>query len=103
MLDETLVVCMAEFGRTPRFNGRAGRDHWGYVFSAALAGGGIRGGQVFGASDKDGGHPRDGRVSPADLTATILHCLGHEPHAEIRDPQGRPLFASRGDVIRAIL
>lgn len=103
MLDDTLVVCMAEFGRTPRFNGRAGRDHWGYVFSVALAGGGIRGGQVYGASDKDGGQPKEGRVLPADLTATILHSLGYEPSTEIHDAQGRPLAVSRGDVIRAIV
>src|SRR5579859_1184406 len=75
LLDETLVVCMAEFGRTPRLNGRAGRDHWGHVFSVALAGGGIKGGRVHGSSDQQGGHPRDGRVTPQDLTATILNCL----------------------------
>ncbi len=102
MLDETLVVCMSEFGRTPRFNARAGRDHWGYVFSAALAGGGVRGGQVHGASDRNGAQPQEGRVTPQDLTATILHALGHDPHSEIRDAQGRPLFASRGDVVQAI-
>src|SRR4029077_2260219 len=62
MLEETLVVCMAEFGRTPRFNGRAGRDHWGSVFSVALAGGGIRGGIVHGVSDGQGAQPIDGRV-----------------------------------------
>src|SRR5262245_35599873 len=103
LLDETLVVCLAEFGRTPRLNGRAGRDHWGHVFSVALAGGGIKGGQVYGSSDKIGGYPRDGLVSPQDLTATVLHCLGYEPHAEIRDMQGRPIAASRGEVIRGIL
>jgi hypothetical protein len=102
MLDDTLVVCMAEFGRTPRFNGRAGRDHWCYVFSAALAGGGIRGGQVYGASDRIGGHPQDGRVLPADLAATVFHCLGYRPHTEIHDPQGRPLAISRGEVLRQI-
>src|SRR5439155_3073598 len=100
MLDETLVVCLSEFGRTPKFNGRSGRDHWGHVFSVALAGGGVRGGQVYGASDRQGAQPRDGKVTPADLTATVLHCLGHEPHAEIRDTLGRPIPASRGDVIR---
>jgi hypothetical protein len=103
LLDETLVVVVSEFGRTPRFNGRAGRDHWGHVFSAALAGGGVRGGQVYGSSDRQGAYPRDGKVTPADLTATILHCLGFAPDAEVRDTQGRPLPASRGEVIRAIL
>jgi hypothetical protein len=103
MLGETLVVCMAEFGRTPRMNPAGGRDHWGPVFSVALAGGGVRGGYVHGASDRQGGQPREGRVEPQDLTATILHCLGHEPGAEVHDPQGRPLPLSRGEVIRAIL
>src|SRR5262249_15438386 len=102
-LDETLVLCLAEFGRTPRFNARAGRDHWGHVFSVALAGGGVKGAQVYGSSDRQGAYPRDGKVSPQDLTATVLHCLGFDPHAEIHDTQGRPLAASRGDVIRAIL
>ncbi len=103
MLDETLVVCMAEFGRTPRFNNRGGRDHWGPVFSVALAGGGIRGGTVHGASDALGAHPAEGRVLPQDLTATILHCLGIHAHAEILDRLGRPITASPGEVIRQIL
>jgi hypothetical protein len=103
LLDETLVVCLAEFGRTPRINAKAGRDHWGPVFSVALAGGGVRGGQVYGASDDIGGQPEIGRVAPEDLTATILHCLGHAPHSEYHDPLGRPLPASRGEVIQAIL
>jgi Protein of unknown function (DUF1501) len=103
MLDETLVVCMAEFGRSPRLNGAGGRDHWGPVFSVALAGGGVRGGQVYGSSDKLGAHPKDGRVLPQDLTATVLHCLGYEPDTEIRDSLGRPIPASRGEVVRAIL
>ena len=103
LLDETLVVCMAEFGRTPKMNGRAGRDHWGHVFSVALAGGGVKGGRVYGASDKQGGYPSEGKVTAQDLTATILHCLGHAPDAEIRDALGRPIPASRGEVVRAIL
>jgi arylsulfatase A-like enzyme len=103
MLDETLVVCMAEFGRTPRFNNRGGRDHWGPVFSVALAGGGIRGGVAHGASDALGAQPADGRVQPQDLTATILHCLGIDPHTEIRDRLARPIPACTGEVIRQIL
>jgi hypothetical protein len=103
MLDDTLIVCMAEFGRTPRYNGRNGRDHWGPVFSVALAGGGIRGGVVHGASDRIGAYPRDGRVRPEDLTATIFHCLGHEPDTEIRDAVNRPIPISRGQVVRLIL
>src|SRR5262249_21717683 len=88
--DEVLVVWMGEFGRTPRLNGAAGRDHWGRVFSVALAGGGVRGGCVHGASDRLGAAPRDGRVLPEDLTATVLHALGIPPDSELHDAQGRP-------------
>ncbi|HEY1191470.1 MAG TPA: DUF1501 domain-containing protein [Gemmata sp.] len=103
LLDETLVVWFGEFGRTPRFNANAGRDHWGQVFSLALAGGGVRGGTVYGASDRHGAHPVDGRVEPRDLIATVLHLLGFEPGAELRDAEDRPFPASRGAVIRAIV
>lgn len=103
MLDDTLVVCMAEFGRTPRMNGAGGRDHWGHVYSVALAGAGIRGGVVHGSSDPIGGYPASGRVQPQDLTATIFHCLGLDPHTEIHDALGRPIPISRGDVIQQIL
>jgi Protein of unknown function (DUF1501) len=103
MLDETLIVCLSEFGRTPKMNARAGRDHWGHVFSVALAGGGIRGGQVYGASDKIGGQPKEGKVPPQDLTATIFHCLGYTPDTEVHDTLGRPLPLSRGQVIRQIV
>ena len=100
LLESTLVMCLSEFGRTPKFNGRGGRDHWGHVFSVALAGGGVKGGTVIGASDKTGAYPKDGRVSPADLTATALHCLGYDPATDIHDTLGRPFPASRGTVIR---
>ncbi len=103
LLDETLVVWMGEFGRTPRFNPAGGRDHWGHVFSVALSGGGVRGGQVLGASDRVGAYPKDGRVQPQDLAATIFHCLGINPERELRDPLGRPHPLSRGDVIRGAL
>jgi Protein of unknown function (DUF1501) len=103
LLDETLVVWMGEFGRTPKINGGGGRDHWGHVFSAALAGGGIQGGRVLGASDSIGGYPKDGRLMPQDLLATICHCLGYTPDTEIHDGLGRPLAISRGDVIRQAL
>jgi uncharacterized protein (DUF1501 family) len=103
MLDDTLVMWTGEFGRTPKINGAAGRDHWGQVFSVALAGGGVRGGQAYGASDRIGAYPKDGRVRPEDLTATVLHCLGIAPDSEIRDSQGRPLPASRGEVVRQVL
>lgn len=100
LLDETLVVWMGEFGRTPKFNARAGRDHWGNVFSVALAGGGIRGGQVIGSSDDIGGYPKTGRHEPQDLAATIFHSLGLDPETLIHDRLGRPLPISHGHVIR---
>jgi hypothetical protein len=76
LLESTLVVAMGEFGRTPKINDRAGRDHWNTCYSALLAGGGVRGGRVVGASDRRGEHPTDRAVTPADLGATILACLG---------------------------
>ncbi len=103
LLDSTLVMWTGEFGRTPKINGAAGRDHWGNVFSVALAGGGVRGGVVYGSSDRLAAYPKDGRVRPPDLTATIFHCLGVSPETEIRDALGRPLPVSRGEVIRQIL
>jgi hypothetical protein len=103
LLDETLVVWMGEFGRTPKINPRGGRDHWGYVFSAALAGGGIQGGRVHGKSDPIAAHPQEGRVEPQDITATLFHCLGYRPDTLIHDALGRPLAISRGDVIAQLL
>lgn len=103
MLDETLVICMSEFGRSPKLNGAGGRDHWGSVFSVALAGGGIRGGIVHGSSDEMSAYPKSGRVAPEDLTATLFHCLGFAPETEFLDRQGRPHAISRGQVIDSIL
>jgi hypothetical protein len=103
LLEETLVVCMSEFGRSPKMNSSGGRDHWGHVFSAALAGGGIRGGQAYGSSDRIGGFPRDGMVLPQDLAATIFHCLGLPASTEMRDALGRPMPISRGQIIRQIV
>src|SRR6185503_14012998 len=103
LLDETLVVWMAEFGRTPLLNPSGGRDHWGRVFSVALAGGGVKGGYIHGSSDAVAGEPKDGLVKPEDLAATLFHCLGHHPDTEIRDTIGRPIPISRGSVIQSIL
>ena len=89
LLDETLVVAVGEFGRTPKINAKGGRDHWGPVFSVALAGAGVSGGQVFGSSDKDGAYPADDRVEPGDLTSTIFHLLGISHEATFRDREGR--------------
>ena len=102
LLDQTLVVWLGEFGRTPKFNTNGGRDHWGHVFSIALAGAGIRGGVVHGSSDRDAAYPVEGRVEPRDLMATIFHCLGYHPETEMRDSVGLPMPISRGDVIQAI-
>lgn len=103
LLDETLVVWMGEFGRSPKINANGGRDHWGHVFSTALAGGGVQGGAVYGQSDRQGGYPLEGRVEPQDLTATIYHCLGYVPQTELCDRFGRPLAISQGKPIEAIL
>lgn len=103
LLDETLVVWMGEFGRSPKINPAAGRDHWGHVYSAALAGGGVRGGHVHGASDRIGAFPAEGRIEPQDLTATIFHCLGLHPETEMHDRLGRPFPISRGRVIAEVL
>ena len=91
LLDETLVVVMGEFGRTPTINAAGGRDHWGSVFSVALAGAGVPGGHVIGASDDRGAFPADRPVRPPDLAATIFQLMGIDPGREIRDPLDRPL------------
>lgn len=91
LLDETLVVAIGEFGRTPKINPKAGRDHWGSVFSFALAGAGIRGGQVYGSSDAEGAYPKSHRVEPGNLTATMFHLLGLDHRETFTDPEGREL------------
>lgn len=103
MLDDTLVAWVGEFGHTPKFNARAGRDHWGSVFSCALAGGGVRGGTVHGESDAHAAHPIAGRVAPRDIAATIFHCLGHSPETVMHDQTGRPMPITRGHVIESVL
>ena len=99
LLDETLVVWTGEFGRTPRINKDAGRDHWGAVYSTVLAGGGIRGGQAFGASDKIGAEPVEHRVHVRDFFATIYHALGFTPDTKVFDPLGRPHFFIEGSAV----
>ena len=103
MLDETLVVWMSEMGRTPRINNGAGRDHWSFCYSIVLAGGGVRGGQVYGASDRSAAYPSTNPVSPADVAATIYHCLGIDPRGQVRDQEGRPLVIGVGKPIQALL
>ncbi len=91
MLDETLVVVMGEFGRTPKINSVGGRDHWPNVFSVALAGGGVAGGQVIGSSDSLGELPDDNPITPSDLAATIYSLLGIDPAHELHTSDGRPV------------
>jgi hypothetical protein len=95
LLESTLVVWLTEFGRTPRIIG-SGRNHYPFCYSAALAGGGIRGGQVHGRSDSQAGQPAEHPCGPGDLQATILHALGIDLDSRLTDVQGRPLAISEG-------
>jgi hypothetical protein len=103
LLDETLVVAIAEFGRTPKINAKAGRDHWGAVFSFAMAGAGISSGLVHGASDPIGGQPAKDRVDPHDVTATIFHLMGIDPAGKFKDPQRREHAITAGSPIASII
>jgi hypothetical protein len=112
LLDETLVVWTGEMGRTPRVGqgvvggagaGRDGRDHWPHVFTTVLAGGGVRGGVVHGASDRHAAYPAANPTAPEDLAATVYHCLGVDPRTELRDRLGRPLTLCAGSPLHAIL
>jgi hypothetical protein len=102
LLDETLVVVCGEFGRTPKINATEGRDHWGPCQSVLLAGGGIRGAQVYGSSDKLAAYPKDNPVSPEDLLATIHHTLGVDPHMPLYDRDARPHVACEGQPIHGL-
>ena len=96
MLEETLVVLLTEFGRTPKINGGAGRDHFPDCYSVAFAGGGIEGGQAYGSSDAIGAKPATKPCGPPDLHATIFHALGIDPRHMIMDRDDRPLPISDG-------
>jgi Protein of unknown function (DUF1501) len=102
LLDETLVIAMGEFGRTPKINGNAGRDHWPNCYSVVLAGGGVRGGVTFGSSDKLGAYPDSDAVSPADLAATLFWRFGLDPVREMVDLTGRPYRLADGQPIRGL-
>jgi hypothetical protein len=91
LLDETLVVWMGEFGRTPEINKNQSRDHWPQCYTALLAGGGVKGGYVYGRSDERAKFPAEKPVKPEDLAATIFQILGIDPHSEIYDRSNRPL------------
>jgi uncharacterized protein (DUF1501 family) len=90
LLEETLVVFLTDFGRTPKINKNAGRDHYPAVYSLALAGGGIRGGQCYGSSDVNGARPASGACTPADFHATVYKAMGINHHTELHDHLDRP-------------
>jgi uncharacterized protein (DUF1501 family) len=110
MLDETLVLWTGEFGRTPRVGqrnsdagaGADGRDHWPGCFTSVLAGGGIRGGQVYGKSDRQAAYPSENPVEPSDLIATVYHALGVPETQTVPDLSGRPVFVRPGKAVEAL-
>lgn len=97
------MVAIGEFGRTPHINKVGGRDHWGNVFSFALAGAGISGGQVYGSSDRQGAYPASQRIEPQDLTATLFHLLGIDHQGTFLDRFGRELSLTRGTPLYDLL
>jgi uncharacterized protein (DUF1501 family) len=104
LLDETLVVVMGEFGRSPKVNPWAGRDHWPRCYSVLLAGGGVRGGHVYGSSGKDGNDPTDNPVTPHEVVATIYSLLGIDPETELTDHLGRPhRVGGPGQVLHGVI
>lgn len=102
LLDSTLVVATGEFGRTPTINGTAGRDHWPDCYSVLLAGGGVQGGAIYGASDAHGAYPARDPVTPADLAATIFWRFGLDPSGHVPDRTARPWKLAEGEPIRAL-
>jgi len=102
LLDSTLIVATGEFGRTPRINNQAGRDHWPDCYTVLLAGGGVKGGFVHGASDRIGAYPALDPVTPADLAATIYWRFGIDPATEVHDQTGRPWRIADGTPIRQL-
>lgn len=103
LLDKTVVICMGEFGRTPKINPASGRDHWINGFSMALAGGGIRGGRVIGATDPEGKDDPTDKTSVADIHATVLTAVGLDPLKENISPAKRPIRLSQGRAVAALL
>jgi uncharacterized protein (DUF1501 family) len=103
LLDETLVYWTGDFGRTPKINKDAGRDHWPPCGTVLMAGGGIRGGREHGSSDNSGAYPHDAPSTPADITATVFSALGLDPSTLIRDQLNRPMPISEGHPITPLL
>lgn len=102
MLEDTLVMMLGEFGRTPKINKEAGRDHWGPSFFGLFAGAGVQGGQVIGRSDETGAYPATRAYSPNDVAATVYHLLGIAPDAQVRDRLGRIVPLNDGHVIEPL-
>ena len=103
MLGSTLVWVNSEFGRTPRINSGAGRDHWPWAYSLVLAGGGIAGGVCLGVTDAIAAYPTRDPHNPSDLVATVYHLLGVPPDTTIHDQLGRPHTVVNGSKIDALL
>jgi uncharacterized protein (DUF1501 family) len=103
LLDRTIVLCCGEFGRTPQINKLEGRDHWPHGFTVAVAGGGIRGGRVIGATDPEGGKEVESPKRVADIHATVLAALGLDPHKQNISAVQRPIKLADGDPIRELL
>jgi len=103
MLQDTLVLVMGEFGRTPKLNKDAGRDHWGPAASLLFAGAGVREGQVVGATDKQGAYVTRRPVAPADVAYTVYEALGIEPRKQLQAPDGRPVeILDQGENIKEL-
>ena len=102
LLDETLVVCLGEFGRTAKVNEKAGRDHWPDCYSIIMAGGGIHGGSVYGASNRTASYPIQNDLAPWDIAATMYHLMGIPPGTHIQNRQGQPLPVAKGQVVTGL-
>jgi hypothetical protein len=103
MLDDTVVACIGEFGRTPRINGVNGRDHWPFCYSGVLAGGGIRGGVTYGASDSQAAYVKENPATPGDYLATLCATCGLDPSREVHDLEGRPFQICNGEPLADVL
>ena len=103
LLDTTLVVWMGEFGRTPKINGNASRDHWPDCYTVLLAGAGVKRGFIYGASDKNGAYPVEDPVRPDDLAATMFYLLGIDPHTQVYSTGSRPVQIADGNPIMGVL
>lgn len=102
LLNDTMVMVIGEFGRTPKINAEGGRDHWGPCFTGLFAGAGVQGGKVIGKSDEIAAYPDSVAYSPDDIGATIYSALGIDPHSTVRDRFGRPVHLNTGSVIEAL-